>query len=118
MVNSRKQSCWVGNNEIGTHTPFNLPVWNVFHVHVLSSPQGATLCQKTSSGRLGGSLRTTVLRRTALFWPGPLPPFFGFLVGLLLSTAVAIWTLDGGVVMTNTVANNAKRENTKYKPKG
>jgi hypothetical protein len=80
---------------IGTHTPFNLPAWKVFHVHVLSFTHSATLCQKMSSGRVGGSLRTTVLRRTALFWPGPLTAFFGFLALVLLSAAVAIGSWSG-----------------------
>ena len=47
----------------------NFPWWYSFHVVVSSDTHWCTLCQNMSSGRFGGSLRTTVFRRSVCdFW--------------------------------------------------
>ena len=53
-----------GKTSLSTHRFLNLPWWYSVHVTVSSVTHFCTLCQKTSAGRLGGSLRTTVLSRS------------------------------------------------------
>ena len=88
-----------------TYLVLNFPGWYALHEMVSSDTHFPTLCQKTSSGRLDGSRRTTVFRRSVCdFWL-PLPEdldFFSFSLSLPLNFGgLDVSAVDMGVVLVN-----------------